>query len=49
MSAALSPDRDEHVAMVPSVILSQRDEMSCTTGTITKVKGDDTIGSTLGW
>lgn len=38
--------RDDHAAMAPKVVLSQEDEASPTTVTITKRAGDETVGGT---
>lgn len=48
-SAGLSCDRDENVAMVPNVLLSQGDEVFPATVTTTECERNDTVGSTLKW
>lgn len=41
-------DKDEHAAMVSSVLLSQEHDLTCATGTTTKEKENGTVESTLG-
>lgn len=48
-ASAVSPcDRDEHVAMVTTVLPVPGDEMSSATVTTTRAERDDTVGRTLG-